>query len=161
MAARFKNLRDMFDGGGKGQSGDQFQGGVFSDFLNRAGVRPIGYAERQAAPTAPMPRPTLRETAGGGATLPTRMMMSANSMADRAQNASNYMPPRAAAAVAPAPAQHSAFVGPNGVMVHGGSAGQPNKGGRGTVGMPLPPYMQDPEVMRAVEKLRSLGMISM
>lgn len=153
MAERFTSLRDMLDGGGKGKAGDTFQGGMMSDFLNRAGVRPMGYADRQAMPTAPMQRPSLREAAAGGASLPPRMMMTPNSMSDRAA---------IAAAPRPAPmAAPPAVMSPNGVMIHDGNAGTPSRGGRGTVGMPIPPHLQNPESIRAIENLRRLGLINM
>lgn len=37
----FTSVRDMFDDGGAGSSGDTFKGGPFSGSLNRAGVRPV------------------------------------------------------------------------------------------------------------------------
>lgn len=43
-------LRDMFDGGGAGRSGDTFQGGgSISALANALGIRPMGYRERMAA----------------------------------------------------------------------------------------------------------------
>ena len=54
--------RDMFDGGGFGQSGPTFQGGLLSGLFNAAGVRPMGYMERlgsvrpQMRPRPPAPR---------------------------------------------------------------------------------------------------------
>jgi len=42
-------LRDMFNGGGAGGAGDTFSGGGgYSAILNGLGVRPMGYADRQA-----------------------------------------------------------------------------------------------------------------
>lgn len=38
----FSGLRDMFDGGGAGASGPDFQGGPLSGSLNRMGVNPVG-----------------------------------------------------------------------------------------------------------------------
>lgn len=68
-AQTYLSLLDMIDGGGAGKSGQKFEGGGFSDFLNTAGVRPFGYkpmdppvAQVQAAlgqqgtTTAPGPR---------------------------------------------------------------------------------------------------------
>jgi hypothetical protein len=55
----FKNLRDMFDGGGAGMAGQTFEGGPLSGVLNTLGVKPIGYEDRmaQARPQArPAPR---------------------------------------------------------------------------------------------------------
>jgi hypothetical protein len=161
MAERFTSLRDMLDGGGKGKSGDTFQGGMMSGFLNRAGVRPIGYADRQAMPTAPMQRPSLREAAAGGASLPPRMMMTPNSMSDRAAIAAAPRLVPVAAPPAPMTAPPAVRVGQNGVMMHGGSAGSTHRGGRGTVGMPIPPHLQTPEAIRAIEELRRVGLISM
>ena len=58
----YTSIRDMFDGGGAGQSGDTFSGGPLSGTLNRIGVRPIGSsAARAATPTpTPAPRPVYR-----------------------------------------------------------------------------------------------------
>jgi len=43
----YNNFADMFDGGGAGQSGDEFEGGPFSAILNALGVKPAGYRQRQ------------------------------------------------------------------------------------------------------------------
>lgn len=58
----FKNLRDMFDGGGAGQAGQTFEGGPLSGVLNALGVRPQGYQDRMAAakPVARPARPARR-----------------------------------------------------------------------------------------------------
>lgn len=53
------SLRDMFDGGGMGRSGDKFEGGPFSAILNALGVKPLGYHKRQEAMRAgARPRPS-------------------------------------------------------------------------------------------------------
>lgn len=67
----YSGLRDMFDGGGRQQSGDTFKGGGYSGLLNALGIRPMGYADRQNAPTAApapsggsyMPRMPMQPTA--------------------------------------------------------------------------------------------------
>ena len=67
----YSGLRDMFDGGGRRQSGDTFKGGGYSGLLNALGIRPMGYADRQSAPTAApapsggsyMPRMPMQPTA--------------------------------------------------------------------------------------------------
>jgi hypothetical protein len=51
----YTSVRDMFDGGGAGRSGDTFSGGPLSDTLNRVGARPA----RPATPT-PVSRPVSR-----------------------------------------------------------------------------------------------------
>lgn len=40
---RVSALRDMLDGGGRGQAGPTFEGGPLSGLLNAIGVRPLGY----------------------------------------------------------------------------------------------------------------------
>ena len=56
--------RDMVDGGGFGQSGPTFQGGLYGGLLgtilNQAGVRPMGYQERlgSVSPQMRAPMPT-------------------------------------------------------------------------------------------------------
>lgn len=45
--ARTGILADMFDGGGRGASGDTFQGGILSGLLNAIGIRPIGFSNTQ------------------------------------------------------------------------------------------------------------------
>ena len=55
--------RDMVDGGGFGQTGPTFQGGMYGGLLgailNRAGVRPMGYQERLGAVRPQMRAPTV------------------------------------------------------------------------------------------------------
>jgi hypothetical protein len=48
----YSGLRDMFDGGGRQQSGDTFKGGGYSGLLNALGIRPMGFVDRQNTPTA-------------------------------------------------------------------------------------------------------------
>lgn len=45
--ARTGILADMFNGGGRGASGDTFQGGILSGLLNAIGIRPIGFSRTQ------------------------------------------------------------------------------------------------------------------
>ena len=50
-------LRDMFDGGGAGRSGQQFEGGLLAMLANALGIKPIGYQQPTATAT-PTPTPT-------------------------------------------------------------------------------------------------------
>lgn len=59
---RFLGLMDMIDGGGMGRSGQTFEGGPLSGFLNALGVRPAGYFDRLEA-VRPMPRPVMAQPA--------------------------------------------------------------------------------------------------
>lgn len=54
--ANYLGLIDMLDGGGAGRSGDTFEGGPLSGFLNSLGIRPMGYQDRLSA-AQPAPRP--------------------------------------------------------------------------------------------------------
>ena len=54
--AQYLGLIDMLDGGGAGRSGQTFEGGPLSNFLNSLGIRPMGYQDRLSA-ARPMPRP--------------------------------------------------------------------------------------------------------
>lgn len=67
--ANFLGLIDMLDGGGKGQSGDTFEGGMFSGLLNSLGIRPMGYAGRQgeAQPQQAAAAPTAQATSSRAA----------------------------------------------------------------------------------------------
>lgn len=60
--ANYLGLIDMLDGGGAGRSGDTFEGGPLSNFLNDIGIRPMGYQDRLSA-ARPMPRPMSGPTA--------------------------------------------------------------------------------------------------
>ena len=46
MADKFLNFLDMFDGGGRGASGNEFEGGLLSG-LGNALFKPAGYADRE------------------------------------------------------------------------------------------------------------------
>jgi hypothetical protein len=67
---KFLGLLDMLDGGGAGRSGQTFEGGPLSGFLNALGVRPQGYQERMEREREPMylagppSRPTPMYSAG-------------------------------------------------------------------------------------------------
>ena len=79
-------LRDMFDGGGAGQSGDEFEGGGILSLLANLLASPYGSQremERQAVAEAvaassprPAPRPAPRDYRGSGATPATAYMPS-------------------------------------------------------------------------------------
>jgi hypothetical protein len=83
---KFLGLLDMLDGGGAGRSGQTFEGGPLSGFLNALGVRPQGYQERMeqermmprpmmggssSAPMAPAPMPAPNPYAPGAITTTT------------------------------------------------------------------------------------------
>lgn len=53
-------FRDFFDGGGLGQSGDKFQGGLYSGLLNLLGVEPMSSLQAPSSSPAPTPRPAPR-----------------------------------------------------------------------------------------------------
>jgi hypothetical protein len=77
--------RDMFDGGGFGQSGPTFQGGMYGgllgSILNRAGVRPMGYQERLGSVAPPMRPPmSVRMSAPAYTAPPAPMGMPAYTM---------------------------------------------------------------------------------
>lgn len=76
---------DMRDGGGKGRSGDTFQGGIFSGLLNTLGVRPAGYRQRLEDNLAPQTslRPQMRPAGLLGGTAGTQRAV------DRAVNAAS------------------------------------------------------------------------
>lgn len=55
----FENIKDMFDGGGKYNTGDTFQGGgPLSAMANAMNIAPSGYHARQAEISANAPAPT-------------------------------------------------------------------------------------------------------
>jgi hypothetical protein len=58
----FTGIRDMFDGGGAGQSGTTFSGGPLSGILNTVGVAPAKPAPAPAPVAAPAPAPTPART---------------------------------------------------------------------------------------------------
>ena len=66
MGGSFKNMADMFDGGGAGRAGQRFEGGAMSDFLNDIGVKPYGYYDRMKA-VRPQMRPAGLLNGGGSA----------------------------------------------------------------------------------------------
>lgn len=55
--ARFTGFRDMFDGGGPGQSGPDFAGGPLSGVLNALGVNPMPSLRAPEVSMRPQPRP--------------------------------------------------------------------------------------------------------
>lgn len=61
--------RDMVDGGGFGQSGPTFQGGLLSGLFNAIGVRPMGYMERLGS-VRPQMRPQMSSPAAAAYSAP-------------------------------------------------------------------------------------------
>ena len=55
---RVSALRDMFDGGGAGRSGQQFEGGLLALLANALGIRPMGYQEQAGPQTQPSSTPS-------------------------------------------------------------------------------------------------------
>jgi len=55
-------LRDMFDGGGAGRSGQQFEGGLLAMFANALGIKPLGYQQSIPSP-APSATTTVKPSA--------------------------------------------------------------------------------------------------
>lgn len=66
---RFLGLMDMIDGGGMGRSGQTFEGGPLSGFLNALGIRPAGYMDRLEA-AQPMARPMMARSVDAPAPAP-------------------------------------------------------------------------------------------
>lgn len=66
MDGKYLGLLDMLDGGGAGRSGQTFEGGPLSGFLNSLGVRPMGYMDRMEQ-ARPMRRPMSMGGVAGGA----------------------------------------------------------------------------------------------
>ena len=68
--------RDMIDGGGFGQSGPTFQGGMYGgllgSILNSAGVRPMGYQERLGSVRPQMRPPMPTSPAAAAYTAPAQ-----------------------------------------------------------------------------------------
>jgi len=62
--ADYRNLRDMFDGGGAGMSGPEFEGGGLLSDIGNLLFKPLGYRERMAQqqmPTRAAPQPMMRQ----------------------------------------------------------------------------------------------------
>lgn len=66
MAERYTSIRDMFDGGGAGQSGAQFEGGGFLSAAANAIARPQGSVERGDADMRTGFGGFLRDAVNGG-----------------------------------------------------------------------------------------------
>lgn len=157
MADEFTNLRDMFDGGGMGASGDEFQGGGLLSLIGNALFQPYGYRERQREAAAMRPR---SRPAG---LLDMQPMPPAGAAGAGAGMAGPGMPS--------GPVQPMAAPVDQGMTPLGGvNAPAPmmappaeppmQYSGRGTVGMPMPPFAQSPEEQQVIEYLRSIGAIN-
>lgn len=136
----YLNLKDMFDGGGPGQSGDKFMGGGLLSMLGNAlGIAPYG-ANRERD-----------------------LEMAANVAAGVA------LKPEVAAPVMRAEEMAYSGRGDYGMpqqpMQYGGRGdyGMPQQpmqySGRGSAGMPYPEFAQDEMSRRNIDYLRSIGMI--
>lgn len=85
--ARTGILADMFNGGGRGASGDTFQGGILSGLLNAIGIRPIGFSRTQ------QPQMTEGEVRAQMGNAPSVMAPSPASAPPAPQPAPMYSPP--------------------------------------------------------------------
>ena len=137
---KYLNFKDMFDGGGAGQSGDKFMGGGLLSMLGNAlGIAPYG-ANRERD-----------------------LEMAANVAAGVA------LKPEVAAPVMRAEEMAYSGRGDYGMpqqpMQYGGRGdyGMPQQpmqySGRGSAGMPYPEFAQDEMSRRNIDYLRSIGMI--
>ena len=77
MADKFLNFLDMFDGGGRGASGAEFEGGLLSG-LGNALFKPAGYADREEERLAGI-RPQSRPQRGAPPSVPPSAPLSAPS----------------------------------------------------------------------------------
>ena len=77
MADKFLNFLDMIDGGGRGASGNEFQGGLLSG-LGNALFKPAGYADREEERLAGI-RPQSRPQRGAPPSVPPSAPLSAPS----------------------------------------------------------------------------------
>lgn len=85
--SRVSALRDMLDGGGRGQAGETFQGGPLSGLLNFVGVRPYGYRDTMDAGGYGMSAPM-----GGGAGYTAAPMPMPNVMGSGMNPSNAYAP---------------------------------------------------------------------
>lgn len=67
----FINAQDMFDGGGAGMAGAEFEGGAISPLLNQLGIKPAGYRDRMQ-PQRPQMRPPMGQPMGVPAPAPVQ-----------------------------------------------------------------------------------------
>lgn len=150
----YVSLLDMFDGGGAGASGSEFQGGPVSGLLNRMGVRPAGYRDRTAS-MGQMPPARPQQPVAGPSPVSEQPLR----------------PPMSVSPVNRDYGFSGVGGGVNPVSPHDealrfiASQGQPEYSGRGYVGMPINPvynqtFEQFPDARGTLEYLRSIGAVN-
>ena len=163
-------LRDMFDGGGMGATGDSFQGaGGYSGLLNMLGIKPMGAQDRatlssymEALQAASQPQVQPRSTYTPPMPPATSMRPQMRPMASQGPNYSDRFS-------VPVPPQYSgrgsagmpmASQGPN-YSDRFSAPVPPQYSGRGSVGMPMPPFVSmtpnPEEAAGLVDYLRRAG----
>lgn len=147
MDKKFLNFVDMFDGGGAGATGSEFEGGGILSMIANMLATPFGSKDRQ--PTAE-DRPMMRPQMAPQAPPPPSGLAAEPNYADRFalpkqpqySGRGNYGMPTQG------PNYADRFALPK----------QPQYSGRGSVGMPYPDWANgDPKMMELVDYLRSRG----
>jgi len=86
----FINARDMFDGGGAGKAGPEFEGGAISPLLNQLGIKPAGYRDRMQGQARP---PMASTSMGVPAPAPVQVTPLPPQQRPMTATAANYGPP--------------------------------------------------------------------
>jgi len=93
MADGFLNFMDMIDGGGAGDSGNEFQGGGLLSDIGNALFQPAGYRERQRRMSEVRPQMRPMDMGPQAQPMPSPQPMQSNPMASGMTPANAYVPP--------------------------------------------------------------------
>jgi hypothetical protein len=152
---RVSALRDMIDGGGRGQAGQQFEGGLLSAILNALGVRPAGFQDVGDPQEAvdPMPQAGAPSLMASASTMRPMMRPQApNAMVDAPmQPGMSYMPDGEAFLrqnIAAVPVINQPMMNMPQMMPAPGQMSAPMRP-QGTSGRPMSPYDEMLERFRA------------
>lgn len=157
----YLNLRDMFDGGGMGRSGDKFEGGGLLSMLGNAlGIAPLGSRQREeqlAALSQGAAGMAVNPPAPAQRTAPELTMDGAPGFRDSRQ-------PSGAPAMSPLQmfgGQQPAPYTPMMPSMDEGIVGMaPTYSGRGAVGMPYPQFAKDQPSREVIDYLRATGLLN-
>ena len=145
MDKKFLNFADMFDGGGAGATGSEFEGGGILSMIANMLATPLGSKDRQ--PTAE-DRPMMRPQMAPQAAPPPNGLATKPNYADRFELPPQYSGRGNYGMPTQGPNYADRFALPE----------QPQYSGRGSAGMPYPDWANgDPKMMELVDYLRSRG----